>query len=573
MPKRTDISSILIIGAGPIVIGQACEFDYSGAQACKALKAEGYRVILVNSNPATIMTDPETADAVYIEPINRRTVEAIIAKERPDALLPTMGGQTALNCALALEKAGVLDRYGVEMIGARAEVIDKAEYRSKFRDAMDAIGLESPKSRAARTMDEALGAQTLVGLPAIVRPSFTLAGTGGGIAYNLEEFREIVERGLDLSPSHEVLIEESVLGWKEFELEVVRDLADNCIIVCSIENLDPMGVHTGDSITVAPALTLTDKEYQRMRCASIAVLREIGVETGGSNVQFAINPADGRMVIIEMNPRVSRSSALASKATGFPIAKIAAKLAVGYTLDELANDITRVTPASFEPTIDYVVTKIPRFAFEKFPGAEPLLTTAMKSVGEAMAIGRTFGESIQKALRSLETGLTGFDETPLAADKTAIRAALARATPDRLLNAAQAMRHGFALDEIQKITGYDPWFLGEVETIINTEADIKKAGLPKEAKALRRLKSMGFSDARLAKLTGTKESTVRAARHALNVRPCFKRIDSCAAEFAALTPYMYSTYESLTDGKSVCEADPSDKKKIIILGGGPNRIG
>src|SRR5476649_1396263 len=573
MPKRTDIHSIMIICAGPIVIGQACEFDYSGAQACKALKAEGYRVILVNSNPATIMTDPGLADATYVEPITPEIVEKIIAREKPDALLPTMGGQTALNTAMQLAANGALDRHGVELIGARADVIDRAEDRLKFRDAMAEIGIESPRSAIAHSIEEARAALATTGLPAVIRPSFTLGGTGGGIAYNREEFEQIVSGGLEASPTNEVLIEESVLGWKEFEMEVVRDKADNCIIICSIENIDAMGVHTGDSITIAPALTLTDKEYQRMRSASIAVLREIGVETGGSNVQFAVNPKDGRMVVIEMNPRVSRSSALASKATGFPIAKIAAKLACGYTLDELQNDITKVTPASFEPTIDYVVTKIPRFAFEKFPGAEPLLTTSMKSVGEAMAIGRTFGESMQKALRSLETGLTGFDETPLSADTAAIRAALARPTPDRLLNAAQAMRHGFPLDEIHKITGYDPWFLGEIETIIQVEAQIKKSGLPKDAKGLRILKSMGFSDARLAMLTGVKEAAVRSRRHALDVRPCFKRIDTCAAEFAALTPYMYSTYESPVDGKTACESKPTEAKKIIILGGGPNRIG
>src|SRR5580698_763717 len=576
MPKRTDISTILIIGAGPIVIGQACEFDYSGTQAVKTLKDEGYRIVLVNSNPATIMTDPELADATYIEPITPEIVAKIIEKERyvvPGgfALLPTMGGQTALNCALSLRKQGTLTKFDVEMIGATADAIDKAEDRGRFREAMTRIGLETPRSIQTKNLPDALRALDSIGLPAIIRPSFTMGGTGGGIAYTKAEFIEIVERGIDASPTDEVLIEESVLGWKEFEMEVVRDKKDNCIIICSIENIDPMGVHTGDSITVAPALTLTDKEYQIMRDASLAVLREIGVETGGSNVQFAVNPKDGRMVIIEMNPRVSRSSALASKATGFPIAKIAAKLAVGYTLDELKNDITKVTPASFEPTIDYVVTKIPRFAFEKFPGAEPLLTTSMKSVGEAMAIGRTFGESIQKALRSLETGLTGFDETPLSRDKTAIRAALARPTPDRLLNAAQAMRHGFPLPEIQKITGYDPWFLGEIETIIQVEAQIKKNGLPKDEKTFRRLKSMGFSDARLAKLTGQKEVQVRTARHALDIHPCYKRIDSCAAEFRALTPYMYSTYESSVGGKAECEADPSDKKKIIILGGGPNR--
>jgi carbamoyl-phosphate synthase large subunit len=608
MPKRTDIHTVLIIGAGPIVIGQACEFDYSGAQACKALREEGYRVVLVNSNPATIMTDPDMADATYIEPITPEFVEKIIARERPNvppgkvfALLPTMGGQTALNTALSLRKIGALERHNIELIGATADAIDKAEDRERFKQAMIAIGLDVPKGITLKgqlrqkkdtagnivydgsnnpmmelspeSFTKALAALDQVGLPAVIRPSFTMGGTGGGIAYNREEFFAIVETGLDASPTREVLIEESVLGWKEFEMEVVRDKADNAIIICSIENVDAMGVHTGDSITIAPALTLTDKEYQRMRSASIAVLREIGVETGGSNVQFAVNPKDGRMVVIEMNPRVSRSSALASKATGFPIAKIAAKLAVGYTLDELKNDITKVTPASFEPTIDYVVTKIPRFAFEKFPGAEPLLTTAMKSVGEAMAIGRTFAESIQKALRSLETGLTGFDETPLSDDKTAIRAALARPTPDRLLNAAQAMRHGFPLEEIQKITGYDPWFLGEIESLIATEAEVKKNGLPKDEKSFHRLKTMGFSDARLAKLTGGKEASVRAARQALNIRPCYKRIDTCAAEFQALTPYMYSSYEMPANGRTACEANPSDKKKIIILGGGPNRIG
>jgi len=581
MPKRTDIASILIIGAGPIVIGQACEFDYSGVQACKALRAEGYRIVLVNSNPATIMTDPDLADATYIEPITPEMVEKIIAKERPDALLPTMGGQTALNTALALERSGVLARYGVEMIGARAEVIEKAEDRQKFRNAMDAIGLESPRSRVARTLDEALDAQLDVGLPSIIRPSFTLAGTGGGIAYNIEEFREIVERGLDLSPTHEVLIEESVLGWKEFEMEVVRDVADNCIIVCSIENVDPMGVHTGDSITVAPALTLTDKEYQRMRAASIAVLREIGVETGGSNVQFAVNPADGRMVIIEMNPRVSRSSALASKATGFPIAKVAARLAVGYTLDELMNEITGgATPASFEPTIDYVVTKIPRFAFEKYPGSEPYLTTQMKSVGEVMAIGRTFAESLQKALRGLETGLSGLDEIEIhgADDPDTGRAAIVRAlgvpTPDRLRVIAEAFRHGLSVDEVTTACSYEPWFLRQIEHLVAEEAAVKAHGLPGDPAALRRLKALGFSDQRLADLTGQSELDVRRARHALGVRPVFKRIDSCAAEFAAATPYMYSTYETGALGQAPeCEADPSQARKAIILGGGPNRIG
>ena len=580
MPKRTDISSILIIGAGPIVIGQACELDDSGVQACKALRAEGYRIVLVNSNPATIMTDPDVADATYIEPITPEMVAKIIEKERPDALLPTMGGQTALNTALALEQMGVLEKYGVEMIGAKAAVIDKAEDRQKFRDAMDKIGLESPKSRVAHTLDEAFGGLEFVGLPAIVRPSFTLAGTGGGIAYNLEEFREIVERGLDLSPTHEVLIEESVLGWKEYEMEVVRDLADNCIIVCSIENIDPMGVHTGDSITVAPALTLTDKEYQWMRSASIAVLREIGVETGGSNVQFAVNPADGRMVVIEMNPRVSRSSALASKATGFPIAKVAARLAVGYTLDELMNDITGATPASFEPSIDYVVTKIPRFAFEKYPGAEPYLTTSMKSVGEVMAIGRTFAESLQKALRGLETGLTGLDEIEIdgAEDsetgKSAVMRALGIPTPDRLRVIAQAFRQGLSVDEVNAACSYEPWFLRQIETLVAEEARLRLHGLPGEVHALRRLKAQGFSDARLAKLTGQKEAEVRAARQDLGVRPVYKRIDTCAGEFRASTPYMYSTYESGALGEAPqCEAEASDRRKAIILGGGPNRIG
>jgi carbamoyl-phosphate synthase large subunit len=580
MPKRTDISSILIIGAGPIVIGQACEFDYSGVQACKALRAEGYRIVLVNSNPATIMTDPEIADATYIEPITPEMVEKIIEKERPDALLPTMGGQTALNTALALERSGALARYGVEMIGARAEVIDKAEDREKFRNAMDAIGLESPRSEVAHTLDEALAGLEAVGLPAIIRPSFTLAGTGGGIAYNIEEFREIVERGLDLSPTTEVLIEESVLGWKEYEMEVVRDKADNCIIVCSIENVDPMGVHTGDSITVAPALTLTDKEYQRMRAASIAVLREIGVETGGSNVQFAVNPADGRMVVIEMNPRVSRSSALASKATGFPIAKVAARLAVGYTLDELMNDITGATPASFEPSIDYVVTKIPRFAFEKYPGSEPTLTTSMKSVGEVMAIGRTFAESLQKALRGLETGLSGLDEIVIEGAEdpdtghAAILRALGQPTPDRLRVIAQTFRLGLACDEIQAACAYEPWFLRQIEQLVLEEARIRKDGLPHDAAGFRRLKAMGFSDARLAKLTHTTESEVRQQRRALRVRPVFKRIDTCAGEFRAETPYMYSTYESGALGQVPdCESDPSDRPKAIILGGGPNRIG
>ncbi|WP_114375432.1 carbamoyl-phosphate synthase large subunit [Elioraea thermophila] len=575
MPKRTDIESILIIGAGPIVIGQACEFDYSGAQACKALKAEGYRVILVNSNPATIMTDPGLADATYIEPITPEMVEKIIARERPDALLPTMGGQTALNTAMKLADAGVLDRYGVELIGAKREAIEKAEDRQKFRDAMSRIGIESPRSAIAHSLAEAKEALKLVGLPAVIRPSFTLGGTGGGIAYNMEEFEAIVSGGLDASPTREVLIEESVLGWKEFEMEVVRDRADNCIIVCSIENLDPMGIHTGDSITVAPALTLTDKEYQRMRDASIACLREIGVDTGGSNVQFAIDPASGRMVIIEMNPRVSRSSALASKATGFPIAKVAAKLAVGYTLDELANDITRVTPASFEPTIDYVVVKMPRFTFEKFPGTPRLLTTSMKSVGEAMAIGRTFAEAIQKGLRSLETGLAGFDEVEelVGADRGEILAALSTPTPDRILAVAQAFREGLTVEEVHQATRYDPWFLREIEEIVQTEAMVRAAGLPREAAALRRLKAMGFSDRRLAHLAGVKETDVARLRERLGVRPVFKRIDTCAAEFESLTPYMYSTYEGTTLAPPECEADPSDRTKVVILGGGPNRIG
>ncbi|MFZ1894864.1 MAG: carbamoyl-phosphate synthase large subunit [Rhodoplanes sp.] len=633
MPKRTDISSILIIGAGPIVIGQACEFDYSGTQAVKALKAEGYRIILVNSNPATIMTDPEMADATYVEPITPEIVAKLIEKERPDALLPTMGGQTALNTALSLRRMGVLDRFGITMIGATAEAIDKAEDRELFREAMKRIGLETPKSCLANASDlkkadrvqraaeiekikllglpaeeehraldafeagwaagegdrkrryiamglvEALAALDDIGLPAIIRPSFTLAGTGGGIAYNKAEFIAIVERGLDASPTTEVLIEESVLGWKEFEMEVVRDKNDNCIIVCSIENLDPMGVHTGDSITIAPALTLTDKEYQMMRDASIAVLREIGVETGGSNVQFAVNPADGRLVIIEMNPRVSRSSALASKATGFPIAKVAARLAVGYTLDEIANDITGgATPASFEPTIDYVVTKVPRFAFEKFPGAEPVLTTSMKSVGEAMAIGRTFQESLQKALRSLETGLTGLDEVEIEGigegdDKNAIRAALGRPTPDRILAVAQAMRLGASDEEIHRSCKIDPWFLAQLRDIVDMEAEIRTKGLPDTPGALRRLKSMGFSDARLAALTGMSADEATRRRHALGVRPVFKRIDTCAAEFASPTAYMYSTYEPLFAGAPADEAAPTDRTKVVILGGGPNRIG
>jgi carbamoyl-phosphate synthase large subunit len=585
MPKRTDIKSILIIGAGPIVIGQACEFDYSGTQACKALKEEGYRIVLVNSNPATIMTDPDLADATYIEPITPEIVAKIIEKERPDALLPTMGGQTALNCALSLRKMGTLEKYGVQMIGATADAIDKAEDRELFRNAMTKIGLETPRSHQIKTLAEALEALKDIGLPAIIRPSFTLGGTGGGIAYNKDEFIDIVERGIDASPTSEVLIEESVLGWKEFEMEVVRDKNDNCIIICSIENLDPMGVHTGDSITIAPALTLTDKEYQIMRDASIAVLREIGVETGGSNVQFAVNPDDGRLIVIEMNPRVSRSSALASKATGFPIAKVAAKLAVGYTLDEIANDITGgATPASFEPTIDYVVTKIPRFAFEKFPGASQVLTTSMKSVGEAMAIGRTFQESLQKALRSLETGLTGLDELEIEGfdpaksvddndNKNAIRAALGTPKPDRLLKVAQAMRLGASDELIHNACRIDPWFLAELRGLVEAEHEIKTKGLPATAGPFRQLKALGFSDARLAKLAKLDAAEVTRRRHALAVRPVFKRIDTCAAEFASPTAYMYSTYEAPFAGRLADEAHPSDKKKVVILGGGPNRIG
>jgi carbamoyl-phosphate synthase large subunit len=633
MPKRTDIKSILIIGAGPIVIGQACEFDYSGTQACKALKEEGYRIVLVNSNPATIMTDPELADATYIEPITPEFLTKIIELERPDALLPTMGGQTALNTALSLHRAGVLEKFGVEMIGARAEVIDKAEDRELFREAMIRIGLETPRSRLADASDlkradrekyktelarigasaaspeeaanltaefehawargegerrrryvekgliEALEAVQDIGLPAIIRPSFTLGGTGGGVAYNREEFLEIVERGLDASPTSEVLIEESVLGWKEFEMEVVRDADDNCIIVCSIENLDPMGVHTGDSITVAPALTLTDKEYQLMRNASIAVLREIGVETGGSNVQFAVNPADGRLVIIEMNPRVSRSSALASKATGFPIAKVAAKLAVGYTLDELANDITGgATPASFEPSIDYVVTKIPRFAFEKFPGSTPTLTTSMKSVGEVMAIGRTFAESLQKALRSMETGLTGLDDISFEGigqgdDKNVIREALGTPSPDRILKVAQALRLGVDHEQIYDSCNIDPWFIRQLQEIVDWEERVRQHGLPQSEIHFRALKAFGFSDERLARLSHLDVSEVAARRRALGIHPVYKRIDTCAAEFASPTPYMYSTYETGFAGPAECEARPSAAEKIIILGGGPNRIG
>ena len=579
MPKRTDIQSILIIGAGPIVIGQACEFDYSGTQACKALKADGYRIILVNSNPATIMTDPDVADATYIEPITPEFVAKIIEAERPDALLPTMGGQTALNTALSLNKQGVLERFGVEMIGARAEVIDKAEDRELFREAMRAIGLETPASMLAHDLSEAANALEFVGLPAIIRPSFTLGGTGGGVAFNREEYFEIVEQGLDASPTSEVLVETSVLGWKEFEMEVVRDKADNCIIVCSIENIDPMGVHTGDSITVAPALTLTDKEYQMMRDASIAVLREIGVETGGSNVQFAVNPEDGRLVVIEMNPRVSRSSALASKATGFPIAKVAARLAVGYTLDELENDITGgATPASFEPTIDYVVTKVPRFAFEKFPGAEAMLTTSMKSVGEVMAIGRTFAESLQKALRSMETDIAGLDDIALEGldqgdDKNAIRAALATASPDRILRVAQALRHGADHELVYAACKIDPWFIGELQSIVDMEERIREHGLPETPGALRAIKAMGFGDQRLAALTGLEATEITKRRAALGVHPVYKRVDTCAAEFASPTAYMYSTYETGLDADPVCEANPSGRDKIIILGSGPNRIG
>ncbi|POF29709.1 carbamoyl-phosphate synthase large subunit [Roseibium marinum] len=597
MPKRTDISSILIIGAGPIVIGQACEFDYSGTQACKALREEGYRIILVNSNPATIMTDPDLADATYIEPITPELVAKIIEKERPDALLPTMGGQTALNCALDLQEMGILEKFGVEMIGARAEVIEKAEDREKFRAAMDVIGLENPRAAIASSPPirdengrivgydrnagylEAMRAIDEIGLPAIIRPAFTLGGTGGGVAYNREEYETIVRSGIDASPVGQVLIDESLLGWKEFEMEVVRDTADNCIIICSIENVDPMGVHTGDSITVAPALTLTDKEYQIMRDASIAVLREIGVETGGSNVQFAVDPESGRLVVIEMNPRVSRSSALASKATGFPIAKIAAKLAVGYTLDELENDITGgATPASFEPTIDYVVTKIPRFAFEKFPGAEPTLTTAMKSVGEVMAIGRTFNESLQKALRGLETGLNGLDETEIPGldqgdDRNALRAAVAIPTPTRLLNVAQAMRFGMSIEEIHQASGINSWFLEQIADILAMESKVRNIGLPKDAANLRKLKAMGFSDARLASLSGLDAHDVVRLREELDVHPVYKRIDTCAAEFASPTAYMYSTYEAPFMGKPACESNPTGKKKVVILGGGPNRIG
>jgi carbamoyl-phosphate synthase large subunit len=575
MPKRTDIKSILVIGAGPIVIGQACEFDYSGVQACKALKDEGYRVILVNSNPATIMTDPGLADATYIEPITPDIVAKIIEKERPDAILPTMGGQTALNTAMALHRDGRLKKYKVELIGANAEAIDKAEDRLLFREAMTKIGLECPKSEVVHNREEAVGALDHVGLPAIIRPSFTLGGTGGGIAYNRDEYFDIVQGGVDASPVGEVLVEESVLGWKEYEMEVVRDRRDNCIIICSIENVDPMGIHTGDSVTVAPALTLTDKEYQIMRDASIACLREIGVDTGGSNVQFAVDPETGRMVVIEMNPRVSRSSALASKATGFPIAKVAARLAVGYTLDELLNDITGTTPASFEPTIDYVVTKMPRFAFEKFPGAEALLTTSMKSVGEAMSIGRTFQESLQKALRSMETGLTGLNEIEIkgAPDKSAIVGALSRPTPDRILTIAQAFRFGLSVDEVAHACKYEPWFLRQIEQLVTIEAEVRAKGLPKDAKGLLDLKKMGFSDERLAELTGQSAADVAGRRRSLGVKPVFKRIDTCAAEFESRTPYLYSCYEGDGVRPAECEAQPTDRRKVIILGGGPNRIG
>ena len=588
MPKRTDISSIMIIGAGPIVIGQACEFDYSGAQACKALREEGYRVILVNSNPATIMTDPGLADATYIEPITPEIVAKIIEKERPDALLPTMGGQTGLNTSLALEEMGVLEKFNVEMIGAKREAIEMAEDRKLFREAMDRLGIENPKATIVTAPTDENGKADLnegvrlaledleqIGLPAIIRPAFTMGGTGGGVAYNREDYEFFCRSGMDASPVNQILVDQSLLGWKEFEMEVVRDTADNAIIVCAIENIDPMGVHTGDSITVAPALTLTDKEYQVMRNHSIAVLREIGVETGGSNVQWAVNPADGRMVVIEMNPRVSRSSALASKATGFPIAKIAAKLAVGYTLDELDNDITKVTPASFEPTIDYVVTKIPKFAFEKFPGSEPYLTTAMKSVGETMAIGRTIHESLQKALASMESDLTGFDEIEIegAPEKSAVIKAISKQTPDRMRTIAQAMRHGLTDDEIHGVTMFDPWFLARIREIVDAEEGVRSNGLPSDEAGLRHLKMMGFTDARLANLTGFKEKDVRKTRHTVGVNAVFKRIDTCAAEFEAQTPYMYSTYEAPAFGDVECEARPSDRNKVVILGGGPNRIG
>ena len=567
MPKRTDIKTIMILGAGPIIIGQACEFDYSGAQACKALKEEGYRVVLVNSNPATIMTDPVMADATYIEPLNWKVLERIIAKEKPDAILPTMGGQTALNLAMDLNREGILEKYGVELIGAKPDVIDKAEDRQRFKEAMEKIGLESARSGIAYSMAEALEVQQRVGFPAVIRPSFTLGGSGGGIAYNMQEFVEICERGLALSPTHELLIEESLLGWKEYEMEVVRDKADNCIIICSIENLDPMGIHTGDSITVAPAQTLTDREYQLLRDASIAVLREIGVDTGGSNVQFAVNPKNGRLIVIEMNPRVSRSSALASKATGFPIAKIAAKLAVGYTLDELKNDITGgATPASFEPTIDYVVTKVPRFAFEKFPQANDRLTTQMKSVGEVMAIGSTFQESIQKALRGLETGKDGF--TPISNDREEIVHEISEAGPERIFYVADAFRIGMTIDEVHQMTDIDMWFLVQIKELIDIEkrvAQVKLEDITKEEMLF--LKKKGFSDKRLASVLGVKEADVRRRRHALDVHPVYKRVDTCAAEFETRTAYMYSTYQD------ECEAMPTDRRKIMVLGGGPNRIG
>jgi carbamoyl-phosphate synthase large subunit len=579
MPKRTDIKTILIIGAGPIVIGQACEFDYSGTQACKALKDEGYRIVLVNSNPATIMTDPGLADATYVEPITTETVKRIIEIEKPDAILPTMGGQTALNTAMALSDDGVLQEYNVDMIGADRIAIAKAEDRELFRRAMENIGLGVPDSRVVADMDEARDALEAIGLPAIIRPSFTLAGTGGGIAYNRDEYLTIVGAGIEASPVREVLVEQSVLGWKEYEMEVVRDRNDNCIIICAIENVDPMGIHTGDSVTVAPALTLTDKEYQIMRNASLAVLREIGVDTGGSNVQFAINPENGEMVVIEMNPRVSRSSALASKATGFPIAKIAAKLAVGYTLDELANDITGVTPASFEPTIDYVVTKIPRFTFEKFPAADDSLTTSMKSVGEAMAVGRSFAESLQKALRSMETGLTGLNEVTIESKTSsgdpieAVRLALAAPKPDRILTIAQAFREGLDVEEVRAACKYDPWFLREIKKIVDAEEVVRRDGLPSDGTGMLKLKSMGFSDLRLAEVAGLSETEVARHRRDLSVRPVFKRIDTCAAEIPSTTPYMYASYEGDGLNPPECEADPSDRQKVIILGGGPNRIG
>ena len=579
MPKRTDINSILIIGAGPIVIGQACEFDYSGTQACKALREEGYRVILVNSNPATIMTDPNLADATYVEPITPEMVEKIIIKEKPDAILPTMGGQTGLNTALELDKHGILEKYNIELIGAKVDAINMAEDRQLFKDAMNRLNINMPRSSVVNSIESALDAMDYIKLPIIIRPSFTMGGNGGGIAYNKEEYLEIVKGGLDASPSSEILVEQSIIGWKEFEMEVVRDTADNCIIICTIENFDPMGIHTGDSITVAPALTLTDKEYQIMRNASIAVLREIGVETGGSNVQFAVNPENGELIIIEMNPRVSRSSALASKATGFPIAKVAAKLAVGFTLDELSNEITGIIPSSFEPTIDYVVTKIPRFTFEKFPDAAPTLTTAMKSVGEAMSIGRSFPESLQKALRSMETDLTGLNEIdvpgydPEIGDINAVRAALAIPSSDRILIMAQALRLGMSTEEIHSIAKYDHWFIKQLRLIIDAEEKVRKNGIPSDKNEFINLKSLGLSDERLGELAGLKESEVLEKRYALGIKPCYKRIDTCAAEFAAPTPYLYSSYEHDAAGQAECEAEPTDAKKIVILGGGPNRIG